>query len=279
MTKRKGFTLIELLVVIAIIALLMAVLMPTLQKVRKQAKNVICQTRLKQWGAIFAAYTGSHNSSFMMGKFPTDDPGLDPDTYINNHWLNALEDYYDMDSGISLCPVASKVDAEGGKGIFRAWGWGVIPAAWWPPSNCRGSYGSNDWILNHPPGRRRSSHNDPKNNWRTTNVKRPNEIPIFLDCISHDACPKETDEPPEFNGDTSWGIGTSEMRTFFIDRHDKYTNSLFMDFSVRKVGLKELYKLRWHRSFDVNGAWTMAYNLPPDWKGWGTGWLASYKDY
>ena len=65
MRERRGFTLIELLVVIAIIALLMAILMRALQRVRKQAKAVICQSNLKQWGSIFAMYTDDNNGIFL----------------------------------------------------------------------------------------------------------------------------------------------------------------------------------------------------------------------
>ena len=61
MRKHRGFTLIELLVVIAIIALLMSILMPTLARVRKQARAVTCQASLHQWTLIWSMFTSDRN--------------------------------------------------------------------------------------------------------------------------------------------------------------------------------------------------------------------------
>jgi len=62
MHKPQGFTLIELLVVIAIIALLMAILMPALQKVKEQGKKIVCSNNLKQIGISLNMY-GSDNDN------------------------------------------------------------------------------------------------------------------------------------------------------------------------------------------------------------------------
>jgi len=81
MRKRNAFTLIELLVVIAIIALLMAILMPALQRVKQQAAGVGCKSNLHQWGLIFAMYPQDNNGYFYSGHLHGSSSGMGNDEW------------------------------------------------------------------------------------------------------------------------------------------------------------------------------------------------------
>ena len=67
--------MVELLVVISIVGLLAAILSPSLKSARDQAKQVVCASRLKQWGVAFSCYAAEDN-----GFLPHCD-GLDRQDY------------------------------------------------------------------------------------------------------------------------------------------------------------------------------------------------------
>ena len=67
MRKSRGFTLIELLVVIAIIAILMAILMPALNRVREQGKRAVCLNNLKQLALSWILYADDNEDKIVSG--------------------------------------------------------------------------------------------------------------------------------------------------------------------------------------------------------------------
>ena len=62
--QKAGFTLVELLVVISIIAMLLAILMPSLQKAREQARIIICKNNEKQQYLGHTLWTGDNDGYF-----------------------------------------------------------------------------------------------------------------------------------------------------------------------------------------------------------------------
>jgi len=248
--SRRGFTLIELLVVISIIALLLAILMPALARIRKEARSTVCKAHLKQWGAFFSMYTGDYNGSLPEGYRGIKNSVGD---ILSNFWTQATEPYYKDAPKLLFCPSATKLESEGGRHPFSAWTY------YW-----HGSYGINGWVCNPMPEIENVDGALITKFWRNVNVKGAVYVPLFMDSQWIDGWPEPHDDPAEYYGQPWWTSGfnyINNMQRYCIDRHNWNINCLFLDFSVRSVGLKPLWKLKWHRLYDIN----TASPIWPDW--------------
>jgi prepilin-type N-terminal cleavage/methylation domain-containing protein/prepilin-type processing-associated H-X9-DG protein len=61
-SERLAFTLIELLVVIAVIAILAALLLPTLRRAKEAGRSAVCMSNLHQIGLGLQVYVGDHRN-------------------------------------------------------------------------------------------------------------------------------------------------------------------------------------------------------------------------
>ncbi len=95
---RTGFTLIELLVVIAIIGVLLALLLPAVQKVRESANRVKCQNNLHQIGIALHSYHGDHGSFPSGYLWRPQAPDVPTVTDPGWSWAALLLPYFEQDN-------------------------------------------------------------------------------------------------------------------------------------------------------------------------------------
>ncbi len=271
----------DVVVTLACLAFLLATLGAVGATGRRRAKELLCLSNLGRWGQVFLDYAADNDSYFMAGWTNQQVPG----PVYKRYWMEALRPYY-VNGDLRCCPEATKTwwnaDGSAGPGVdggtFSAWG--IFPSqdqcgeasSWWEwVAACDyGSYGINAWVSNIEEGWNLWLGKDVY--WRTPDVNGAENVPMFgaqkwLDCWPH-----YTDEPPVVEDQPY----ASQMSRICMNRHSSFVNWAFLDGSARKVGLKELWTLKWHREYDTCGPWTVCGGIEPD--DWPV-WMRDFEDY
>jgi prepilin-type processing-associated H-X9-DG protein/prepilin-type N-terminal cleavage/methylation domain-containing protein len=125
MRRRRAFTLVELLVVIGIIAILIAILLPVLNKVKEQANATKCAASLRELSKMWYQYANENKGLSAPGRLPKFD-GVNSPYWIGNgmqyrpHWYEVFgaamknyasrkpdpteDDSWKVDSDLYTCP-------------------------------------------------------------------------------------------------------------------------------------------------------------------------------
>jgi hypothetical protein len=256
MRAKANFTKKDFIVTLTCVVFLLANIAAIGTSGRRRAKEAVCISNLQNWGNIFKAFIDDNDGYFMQGYSGG----------TNQRWYLALRPYYSNNGNILLCPQAPKPLPEYGfdpsGGTFNTWDGGIHGG-----QQYYGSYGICSCIPDAP--YLSTDH------WRRADVAGTDNVPLLLDAQWFTGYPWFTNDPPLYEG-ARWRSGAygGGMGFYCIPRHYGAINGLFLDFSARKIGLKELWLLKWCRGYNVS----RASENEPDWN-IGTGWMAPLKDY
>lgn len=103
MRKSRGFTLVELLVVIGIIAVLIAMIMPALNRSRQAARRIVCLSNLRQLTMAWISYSGEHKGMLVSSATNDDTTWVNAGDGSDSLTTGALYPYIG-NTAIYLCP-------------------------------------------------------------------------------------------------------------------------------------------------------------------------------
>jgi len=225
--------------------------------------QTVCINNLKQWWLVCQYYTDDNEGNFSDGMSMNMQGG-----WWRGEWVASLQKFW-RKQDILLCPAATLArnsraqnytlkpvnknqrdqwDAVGSwNASFKHGGISLEPIP------TRASYGNNNWLYNAP---RTIQNRNVKWHWRTIDPAGYDlhNIPMFMDMMWRGGGPHHGAAnrfmPGNYNGD--WQGAGHEMKHFAIDRHNGGIQGVFMDHSVRHVPIKQLWRLKWHRTFDTS---------------------------
>ena len=161
-----------------------------------------------------------------------------------------------------------------------------LPWRWWFDDPSSGRLRAWQWYSSYAPSFEAQSwwgdRSDPsfpddlRFMWMTSAVKNAATVPVFCDAAGY--CVelyRDKYAPPECDPIPTISAGNA-ANVVCMNRHEGGVNYLFLDWSVRKIGLKEIWTLKWHTQYNTQGPWTIAGGAKPeDWPQW----LRRFKDY
>ncbi len=240
---------------------------------RMRAKEMVCLANLRQWNAVFQSYLADNDGSFLSGA-----------NSMGYWWPVQLDEATQSwkKNRTWFCPTATRplVD-ENGITVPRfntLTAWGIYAFSQLGPDGVAGSYGINGYTIDiSTSGRSEPAYEGgipASDGWRDLqSVPQAETVPLFLGALRFDVWPQASAAPPAREL-AAWS--GNHMARSCINRHGGAVNCLFLDGSARKVGLKELWTLKWHGSFDTAGPWTQAGGVQPaDWPEW----MRDFQDY
>lgn len=254
--KKRAFTLVELLVVIAIIALLVAIILPSLSQAKDQAKAVKCLVNTKSFVQAFVMYAEDNDGYIVGGRFEGPPENGAPGTA--QYWDDILlADYMSDAIASNVCPVAGDPPNPNWNTGGPTWGWGGN-------NEVRRGYGMNwyasaynevfEWnwgVLFY------NAHKEAGMLWeRLYAGSTRSSVPLVFDCGWWSIIPVESDIP---NPNTEWTGGLGWMQYVAIDRHFEKVNVAMADMSSQPVALTDLWSLRWH------ALWSPRYDIDVPW--------------
>ncbi|QNN22976.1 type II secretion system protein [Planctomycetales bacterium ZRK34] len=130
--RRQAFTLIELLVVVAIIAMLIAILMPSLQRARTTTRTIVCQSNLRQYVIANELYANDFQNRYVPVRTADGEgtKGRNYDTWMHNtHYQKILSapgalNRYSEDEPFLDCPDLVRKPVRGFSGSYgMVWSW------------------------------------------------------------------------------------------------------------------------------------------------------------